>query len=86
MLGTADGRLVSVDAATGEPASGFGNNGQVDLVAGLRRNQRREEYGVNSPPIVVGDVVVVGSNVSGLARFRGSGVEGGFFVLECPEI
>ncbi len=63
-VGTADGRLVSVDAATGEPASGFGDHGQVDLVAGLRRNQRREEYGVNSPPIVVGDVVIVGSNVS----------------------
>lgn len=53
-----------MDATTGEPASGFGGNGQVDLVAGLRRNQIREEYGVNSPPIVVGDVIVVGSNVS----------------------
>ncbi|MCK5353198.1 PQQ-binding-like beta-propeller repeat protein [bacterium] len=63
-VGTADGRLVSVDAATGEPASGFGDHGQVDLVAGLRRNQRREEYGVNSPPIVVGEVVIVGSSVS----------------------
>ena len=33
--GTGDGYLVEVDARTGEPISGFGNNGRVDLIEGL---------------------------------------------------
>jgi glucose dehydrogenase len=43
---------------------GFGERGRVDLSKGLRRPVDRFDYGVNSPPLVIGDVVVVGSFVS----------------------
>src|SRR5690606_34258643 len=33
--GTLDGRLIAVDAATGRPCTGFGNNGQVDITVGM---------------------------------------------------
>jgi quinoprotein glucose dehydrogenase len=53
--------LVSIDAKTGEPDSSFGRGGRVDLKEGLGRKIDARLYTVSSPPIVVGDVVVVGS-------------------------
>ena len=52
--------------STSRPASqsaSSGRHGSVDLLEGLRRPAERFQFGVNSPPIVVGDVVVVGSFV-----------------------
>jgi quinoprotein glucose dehydrogenase len=60
---TGDGYLVALDVRTGTPVATFGSEGRVDLLAGLRRPVERFQFGVNSPPIVVGDVVVVGSFV-----------------------
>src|SRR5258706_3745689 len=37
-LGAADGRLISLDAATGRPDSEFGNSGTVDLRPGMSEN------------------------------------------------
>jgi len=64
--GTGDGNLVSVDALTGVPDEAFGKGGRVDLVAGIPRASRSApiNYSVTSAPIVVGDVVVVGSAVT----------------------
>jgi len=53
--------LVSIDAKTGEPDPDFGRKGQVDLKQGLGRTIDPSLYTVSSPPLVVGDVVVVGS-------------------------
>lgn len=54
--------LASLNAATGLPDPEFGANGLVDLTAGLRRAEGRElDVGLNAPPLVVGDVIVVGS-------------------------
>jgi len=64
--GTGDGRLTAVDAATGLPAAGFGDDGGVSLEAGLpraRENPSRLPPPSRSPPLVVGDTVVVGSSV-----------------------
>ncbi len=69
-LGTGDGYLFALDGATGEPARGFGEEGRIDLALGLGRPFDRREYGVNSPPLVVGDVVVVGSIVSDGVRYK----------------
>jgi quinoprotein glucose dehydrogenase len=60
---TADARLVALDAATGQRCGGFGPGGAVDFSRGIGAREPRE-YGSSSPPIVVGDVVVVGSSVS----------------------
>jgi quinoprotein glucose dehydrogenase len=59
-LGTADGRLISLDAATGRPAPEFGNAGEVDLRAGQERNLKDLPYGVTSPPAVFEDTVILG--------------------------
>ncbi len=53
--------LVSIDAKTGEPDLTFGRGGRVDLKEGLGRTIDARRYTVSSPPLVVGDVVVVGS-------------------------
>ena len=53
--------LVSIDAKTGEPDLTFGRGGRVDLKEGLGRTIDARRYTVSSPPLVVGDIVVVGS-------------------------
>lgn len=59
---TIDARLLALDAATGTPCRDFGESGTVRLDAGVGRVQEGQ-YGVTSPPAVVGDVVVVGSSI-----------------------
>lgn len=54
--------LVSLNAATGLPDPEFGAGGWVDLTVGLRRAENRDlDIGLNAPPLVVGDVIVVGA-------------------------
>ncbi len=69
--GTPDGYLLAVDATTGEPARGFGDDGRVDLAAGIPRagrettdNQGHAWIGINSPPIVARGVVVTPTSIS----------------------
>jgi len=64
-IGTGNGYLLSLDARTGTPIASFGQNGRVDLVEGLGRPVDRRWYSVTSPPLVVGDVVIVGSSIQG---------------------
>jgi glucose dehydrogenase len=52
--------LVSLDAETGLPKREFGEAGIVDLRRGLRGPMDNIEAGSSSPPLIVGDVVVVG--------------------------
>jgi quinoprotein glucose dehydrogenase len=62
LLATLDARLVALDAGSGVPCPGFGSGGQVDLGAGIG-DRAPGEYGVTSPPAVIGDRIVVGSMV-----------------------
>ena len=73
--GTGDGYLIAVNARTGRPVDGFGTNGRVDLMRGLPRATRGERdylnaltYSVQSPPIVVRDVVIVPASISSLVN------------------
>lgn len=59
-----DGLLWSVNARTGEPDMSFGEQGYIDLKQGLGRDTRIGLYGAISPPMIVNDVVVVGSSIS----------------------
>jgi quinoprotein glucose dehydrogenase len=61
LFGTWADTLYSLDARTGLPDPAFGVNGRVDLTLGLRGPVDPEDFGLSSPPTVVGDVVVVGS-------------------------
>ena len=69
--GTGDGYLVAVDAETGLPDPGFGDNGRVDLTAGVPRSERGRRDILNlltlssqSPPIVVRDTIIIGSTIN----------------------
>ena len=62
--------LVSIDAKTGEPDLEFGRSGRVDLKRGLGRTIDASQYTVSSPPLVSGDVVVVGSAMTEGTGYR----------------
>lgn len=60
--GTLDGRIIAVDAKTGEPCTDFGDNGQVDIKTGM--GVTPEGYvSINSPPVIVRNVIVTGHQV-----------------------
>ncbi len=61
-FGTVDARLLSLDAATGRLCAEFGEGGTVHLDRNVGRVQEGQ-YGVTSPPAVIGDVIVVGSAI-----------------------
>ena len=63
IFGTGDAYLIALDARSGKPVQEFGREGRVDLTKGLRRPFERAFYSVNSPPLICGDVVVVGATV-----------------------
>jgi quinoprotein glucose dehydrogenase len=61
-LGTIDARLIALDAATGKPCAGFGEQGAVSLADGVGR-RGSGDYQVTSPPAVLRDLVIVGSSI-----------------------
>jgi len=64
ILLTADATMLALDARTGRPIERFGDKGRVDLTQGLsRRVSDRSLYSNTSPPVIVRDVIVVGSTV-----------------------
>ena len=71
--GTGNGYLVCVAAQTGQPCADFGpdGSGMVDAMVGVPRAVREDRdylnallYGIHSPPIVVRDKVIHGSQVA----------------------
>ena len=68
-------RLVALDAATGLPVPTFGDQGAVDLFEGINDGTDRPpvepgQIGLNSPALVVGDVIVVGAALRATAPAR----------------
>ena len=63
LTNTIDARLIAVDADTGEYCKDFGNNGQVDLKAGLG-DVPDSYYQLSSAPLMAGTTVVVGGRVA----------------------
>ncbi|MDX2180949.1 MAG: pyrroloquinoline quinone-dependent dehydrogenase [Bryobacteraceae bacterium] len=65
--GTLDGQLWAIDAKTGRPAAGFGEAGAVDLRRGVTAegmlDGSRRGYGMTSPPLIFGNLVICGSIV-----------------------
>ena len=53
--------LVALDARSGQRFPDFGEGGEVDLRKGFHRDV--DTFGWGSPPIVVNDIVVIGSSV-----------------------
>jgi quinoprotein glucose dehydrogenase len=64
-------RLIALDGGTGKPIASFGTGGEVDLTAGLSRPVRKEHYTNTSPPVVWGNLVIVGNGVGDRLVYRG---------------
>ncbi|NIP56559.1 MAG: hypothetical protein GWM92_10540, partial [Gemmatimonadetes bacterium] len=62
LFGTLDARLLALDAEEGSPCGDFGAGGEVDLKVDVGRVEVGQ-YEVTSPPVVVGNVVAVGSGI-----------------------
>lgn len=60
LSGTCDGRLLALDAATGQPRAGFGEGGALNLRPGVDAREG-EEYTMTSPPAVFRDLVITGA-------------------------
>ncbi len=64
ITGTLSGQLVAVDGRNGKPCLDFGDGGALDLSHNVGvRSETHHEYGVTSPPVIVGDTLVVGSSI-----------------------
>ncbi|ODM41376.1 pyrroloquinoline quinone-dependent dehydrogenase [Cereibacter johrii] len=76
--GTLDAKLVAVDAFTGDPCEGFGENGTVDLWQDIGERVPGW-YSVTAPPAVVRGILVTGAQVKdGQAEDAPSGVVRGY--------
>jgi len=60
---TVESRLFALDAASGRRCEAFGTHGEVSLREGVGE-LRPWDYTISSPPLVAGDLVVVGSAMS----------------------
>lgn len=63
LVGTFDGRLMSLDARTGKPAPGFGKDGAINLRQGVADRFPAAEYSVTAPPAIYKDLVITGCQV-----------------------
>ncbi|WP_043529837.1 pyrroloquinoline quinone-dependent dehydrogenase [Litchfieldella xinjiangensis] len=76
--GTLDGRLIAVDADTGELCQDFGDGGMVDLWEGIGEKVPGW-YSVTAPPTIVQGIIVTGAQVKdGQAEDAPSGVIRGY--------
>jgi len=63
-VGTLDARLIALDGATGKLCNDFGDRGEIWLNKDVRATESDWViYTITSPPVVVADVVVVGSAI-----------------------
>jgi len=63
-------RLIALDARTGRMVPGFGRGGEVDLTEHLLWPTLRLHYTQTSPPVIWGDLVIVGNGVGDRLRYR----------------
>ena len=72
-FGTTDGRLMALNAKTGKPVPGFGNEGVVDMKAGMMNGFPNAVLGLSSPPIVYKNVLITGAVVQEFPSLGASG-------------
>ena len=63
ITGTIDADLFAIDGATGKLCSDFGDNGSVDLRAGLGTHNPAYYYSI-SPPAIIGNLIIIGGGVA----------------------
>ncbi len=62
--------LIELDAKTGRPVAQFGHGGIVNLLDGLQWPVNPRHYTNTSPPLVYGDLVIVGNGVADRLIYR----------------
>jgi quinoprotein glucose dehydrogenase len=62
-FGTSTGKLIALNAKTGKPVPGFGNEGVVDMKPGALNGLRNSMFGLSSPPVVYKNLVITGAHV-----------------------
>jgi quinoprotein glucose dehydrogenase len=67
-IATIDARLIAISGSDGSPCRDFGVDGIVDLTKGIQLKDAGQ-YQVTSPPVVINDLVVVGSSIGDNRRF-----------------
>lgn len=73
LFGTYDGFLVAIEAKTGKPAVGFGNQGEIDLKVGMKDKFPDAHYGLSSAPLVYKNLVITGSHTQDSPGLGGKG-------------
>jgi glucose dehydrogenase len=63
VFGTSDGWLISLNAKTGKPVPGFGDEGMVNMKPGVADKFPTRMYGLSSPPALYKNIVITGSHV-----------------------
>jgi len=64
IFGSAQGKLIALDARTGAPAKGFGSNGVVDTkTPEIMNGLPNAYYGYSSPPNIYKNLAIIGSRV-----------------------
>lgn len=63
LAGTSDGRLIALNAHTGLPVPGFGEEGEIDLRKGFADQFPDSIYDVTSPPVIYRNLVITGAEV-----------------------
>jgi quinoprotein glucose dehydrogenase len=64
-------RLIALDASTGKPIDSFGAHGEVDVTLNLSRPVRKEHYSNTSPPVIWGNLVILGNGVGDRLVYHG---------------
>jgi glucose dehydrogenase len=63
LFGTSDGRLTSINAQTGKPTVGFGENGSIDIKTDIQNGIPNAQFNVTSPVTIYKDMVIGGGQV-----------------------
>ena len=63
LFGTTDGRLIALNANTGKLVPGFGDEGVVNMKAGVDNGFPDAPMGLSSPPMVFENLVITGARV-----------------------
>lgn len=56
--------MYALNAQDGQPISGFGKNGKINLIDGIKRPGADEYVVANTPPTVFNNILIVGTRVS----------------------
>jgi len=68
-VATNDARVIALDAKTGTPCEAFGEHGEIKIVPEIPL-MWPGEFQITSAPVVLGDVLIVGSSIGDNARVQ----------------